>query len=365
MGTTRLLTHHRMRPVPYLLNEQFPTARAAGTLGGQTIACEPGPGSLTYTDTEGKLSVSGGRLVCSGGKATPAWGDPGVWGPATTRAAGLAVITSITKKTTADNLMVGWDTNQAGYINAGHACTWNGGTDFSVFDNNTTIATVNGTNGQTYQMAIVLRSTGAYYLLKGSGFPEWTLIWVSNAVNTATLYPAVVGSNSVFDAANLRVLSLAALDSRFATDDGLATSALANPTAGATATMTSDAVVEWTFTFTGAGYCVVHWRRIDAHNRWQLNVGPDGSVALIQVVADGATQRATLAPGTVTNGAHRIVLVVSGNVHTVYIDNVQKAAYTDSSNFGIDATSLYVETVGGGVSRLAAYPRFVTLPGGL
>ena len=31
------------------------------------------------TDAESKLSISGGNCAISGGKATPAWGDPAIW----------------------------------------------------------------------------------------------------------------------------------------------------------------------------------------------------------------------------------------------------------------------------------------------
>ena len=41
--------------------------------------CEPGPGLLLVVDTENKLSISNLALACTGGKASPAYGDPGVW----------------------------------------------------------------------------------------------------------------------------------------------------------------------------------------------------------------------------------------------------------------------------------------------
>lgn len=70
------------------------------------IALHPGPllddqfngsaintGVWTVTDTDSKLTVSGGNLVCAGGLAIPAWGDPQLIRPiAYTRAAGRAYL---------------------------------------------------------------------------------------------------------------------------------------------------------------------------------------------------------------------------------------------------------------------------------
>lgn len=40
---------------------------------------EPGPGSMRNTDTENKISISGSKLIISGGKSSPGWNDPAVW----------------------------------------------------------------------------------------------------------------------------------------------------------------------------------------------------------------------------------------------------------------------------------------------
>ncbi|MBM3136394.1 MAG: hypothetical protein FJZ89_14160, partial [Chloroflexi bacterium] len=58
----------------YLLRDNFDDVLAAGSVNG-TYAV-PGPGTRTVTDAESKLSLSGGVLSISGGKAAPAYGDP-------------------------------------------------------------------------------------------------------------------------------------------------------------------------------------------------------------------------------------------------------------------------------------------------
>jgi hypothetical protein len=57
-----------------------------------------------------------------------------------------------------------------------------------------------------YQVAIVLRGTGAWYFIKGGAFTNWTMIWVSATNNSAGI-PAAAASSGVtvttFD--NMRV----------------------------------------------------------------------------------------------------------------------------------------------------------------
>src|SRR3990172_2689119 len=55
----------------YDLLDNFNTAEAAPLTSPRTA--EPGPGTLTIVDTENKLSISGGQLVCAGGNSGINW----------------------------------------------------------------------------------------------------------------------------------------------------------------------------------------------------------------------------------------------------------------------------------------------------
>jgi hypothetical protein len=351
-----------------LLNERFLTDRAAGTLGGQTLACEPGPGSLTYTDTEGKLSVSGGKLVCAGGKATPGYTDPKAGGAASyTRASGLALLGSLTVPSNANGqrCVLGW--YDLGEVQQALAKPWDDGSKVQA-----TFATAGDLNfgspwdrGSTIDYVLINRLAGSYLLARSAPGP-YTLYWVDNAKVSTPIYP-VVANHSVpnLQATNIRVLSLAAPGPRWATDDGLATSVLTNPSAGATATMTADAVVEWVFNYAGVLDRIYARKSPNIANSWTITVYADGSIKLHEWVDSAPTERASAAAGTAANGLRRIVWTMEGNKHTVYLDNVQKFTYTDVNNLWLGGTGLQVTTGATATTRLAAYPRFVQLPSGV
>jgi len=186
----------------YLLRDNFDDVLAAGSVNG--MPARPGPGTRTVTDAESKLSLSGGVLSISGGKAAPAYGDPGLWYGAIARAAGRVLLGKLTIADVTNSCEFGWDTAAAGAISA-HALrfasdavnVYAGGAAGPV------IATP--VDATEYQLAAVLRSTGVYWYIKGGAFTYWTLLWVGSTDNTATLYPAISNYNAVLTADNIRV----------------------------------------------------------------------------------------------------------------------------------------------------------------
>jgi len=350
-----------------LLGERFLTDRAAGTLGGQTVPCEPGPGSLTYTDTEGKLSVAGGKLVCSGGKTTPGWGDPQWSSGAIARTCGVALI-GRWKPTAGQYSAFGF------YRTAGLPSDefsqavlslrpvvpnihWRYNAAF--YD----VAIASGIAlGTEYDLAVVLRGAGGYLLMRQVGASQWTVIAVANADSTATVYACAGSYNTAQEFSNLRVLSLAALDSRFATDDGLCTSVLTNPESGATAAMEPDAIVEAVVTYDGTPWGI-DVRSQDINNRLYIVVA-GGDLYLSEVIAGADTNRG-VAAAFPSNGVYRVVVILTGNVWQVFVNNVLKLTYTDTNNLLLTATGIKQNAASGGVSRLAAYPRTISLPVGV
>jgi hypothetical protein len=195
----------------YLLNDNFTTNRSAGAVNGTNA--EPGPGVRTVADTNSKLSLSGGAVAfATGGVGN---GDPGLWYAARSRTSG--VLCHAQFQHTAGGVEIGWDSTPVG-----------GPTD-SVRINGTSLqvraisgsALVVGavTTSTSYQVAVPLRATGAFYFIKGGTFTNWTLLYVGNT-GTYTPIPAVVatGNTSVATVDYIRVPSARWLPTPLASD---------------------------------------------------------------------------------------------------------------------------------------------------
>jgi hypothetical protein len=340
----------------FLLHDAFLTNKVAPL--GETRTCEPGPGTLTIVDTENKLSTSNGKLVCSGGKATPAYGDPGFGWQSASRVSGYGcVVKGLKFPSSVSTLKVG--TRSVTSTNPTDGVAFTGPNVVQALVNNTVINVSTIAVGDVVDFIHVLRSSGSYLFSRANG-GQSTLLWVDNAQNYATVYPSVGNYNAAFELDGAYVISLAKHDARFATDDGLCTSVLTNPSAGATATMTSDAVVEWLTTYTTGQDQGLDFRRVDANNYWDVNISTTGALTLYEVTGGVVTSRATVA-AAVSAAAHRIVIVPAGNTYTVYLDNVSKLTYTDPSSNSINGTGI-VLVKSAATTRLASYPRRVTLP---
>ena len=90
----------------WILRDEFTTPLAAGSVHNTTS--EPSGHTRTVTDTENKISIADGKLTFSGGKASPAWGDPAIWYPSVARAAGKNMIVESTEASTAE-MQYGFD----------------------------------------------------------------------------------------------------------------------------------------------------------------------------------------------------------------------------------------------------------------
>ncbi len=191
--------------VAYRLRDRFGLALAAGALNASPA--DPGPGLRAVTDTENKLSIAGGALVCAGGKAAPATGDPGLWWPSLSRAGavGIVLLCSVTTSGGAD-LYIGWDSNQATTLRFGWKLS---GANAAVYDPTTYPALVVAphADGTAYDLAVVLRSAatgGQWYFRRAPGEP-WKLYYVSQVDGTATMYPGVANNNRIFTLDELRI----------------------------------------------------------------------------------------------------------------------------------------------------------------
>ncbi len=357
---SKTLSITALKAIIYSLLARFGTDKAAPL--GSPLAVDVG--QLLIVDAESKLAIASGVLNCAGGKATPAWGDPGVWGNVgLARAAGRALLCDLTKPSAStDGPMVGWDTDQAGTLD-GAAWYFDASGVIKVRDQGTTLAfqPLSYTANVVQRLAVVLRAAGAFYLARAAGQSLYTLGWVSNAGTASSLYPAISGLAAAYTADNLRA---ADLGGAWAQAYGIATSRLVNPAASATATMTPDALIEWTNTFTIGKATWVRYRMQDSQNYWLACAeAADGAISFWQVVNGTYTQRGSGA-GAYSAGTNRTVVVVDGNKHTIYVNNVQKISYTDPSNLFINATGIQVNRKDSPITELIAWPRRVALPEG-
>jgi len=183
-----------------LLRDTFIDRFSAGAV--HNTDANPGPGIRVVVDTENKITVSGGNLVIASGKASPAWGDPGIWWTKNDGTSGFArkAGRTLVGKLDATSLIstrVGWDTNTSGDI-AEAAYTLDGSRNLAPYiGGSTTLATLlTLANSTEYKLYVMLRSTGTFWLASGGAFGTTpVLVAVTSTQSTTTLYPALLANN--------------------------------------------------------------------------------------------------------------------------------------------------------------------------
>lgn len=312
------------------------------------------PSLWTQMDTESTLTPTAAGLDCSGGKASPAWGDPAVWGPPRTRAAGetLFVVPTPTANTT--DLLIGWATSVGGapvglYLAAdgyfyaelrdgvGYGCK---------------IAYAGGTG---MQVSIILRAGGGYFLVVDSN-----LRWVSDEDTSATVYPCI----SNYDAAYSLVRAWVARSPDWLAEANFYSSYSATPATNETADHNEDGLLEWTWTPGAAEVLDVAFRRLNDGNLWYVRSDQAASLVKLFERSTGATKAITGAtqanPCVVTAVAHGFA---DGDV--VYLDsvggmtelngNLYTVANKTDDTFelaGVDSSAYSEHTTGGTAAKV-------------
>lgn len=316
-------------------------------------------GPLTVVDTNSIMSQSGGRFVING---TAVVNDR--LGPNTTfsRQRGRALLLDCLTRTTilSGSARMAWAVTDA-TTTTDYGIDWFSTTQYRIRTNLVVVDTITIGSGDS-SIAIIMRSTGAFLLMRSGLTGPYTLAWIYD-VGTSALYAhAFVLQSGAHNFAtdNFRVLDLAPLDSRFATDTGLATSRLTSPAAGTTTTHSADALIELTFSYNGTAM-YFQYRRTSATNSWEVDADT-GTVYLYQVVAGVYTSRGSSGSTFTATNTYRVVIVAEGNVHKVYVNNTLKVTYTDAGNFQNTATGISVDAVSASMSEVIAWPRTVSLP---
>lgn len=164
-------------------------------------------GRWTKVDTESKITQASGLLSFSGGKASPAWGDPAVVGPAVTRRIGVALYGRVSKPSAAVFSLMGFadaatpPSSLGNYIEGAYF--------------RDTVRSLAGSSAQTladystnttYEVLVILGSwavstrslstAGSLLFIRGGAFTTWTLLWRDVAVTTTPIYPAIASFNA-------------------------------------------------------------------------------------------------------------------------------------------------------------------------
>ena len=170
--------------ISYILDDEFTTARSAGSVNG--TAAEPGPGTRTIVgDASNFISLVGGLVAWSGGYADSTKGIIHLDGK--TRVPGLMCLASAIAQT-AISFRVGFGTN-AGDSRYGTFDLNSAG--LNIYPGESTVALTIGTvvGGTVYKVVRVVNTVGSSYYIKGGVFTNWTLLFRDITGNAATLYP--------------------------------------------------------------------------------------------------------------------------------------------------------------------------------
>jgi hypothetical protein len=325
-----------------LLKDEFTTDDDAPMTTPRTA--EPGPGTMTVIDTGNQLSTMAGKLHAASATGT---GDPRAYGSVKVRAAGLA---GISKVTTNSAIIWGWHSATSAYPQKG-----------AFQKNGTTLQLIPGSAvgvvaaNTDYETAIVLRSAGAFFLIKGGAFTDWTLLYVNKILTDANVYhgfAAVAGTMDVYYDIE------ANLGAPWNSDYGIATARTASAGVGDTITSTADAVIESTWTaVTGETY-ELSVRRTDDDNRWIIRGSQgDSTIKLIKVEAASESEVGTAACAFTNGLAARFIVVTAGDTIAVYTDDSYRYIYYASATFNNTATGVKTSHA---AANLTAYPRTIS-----
>lgn len=362
VGTGRSL----MTPasIKYSLRAEFPTPQAAP----MPTSYSEGIGRLNFSQNDGQLSISGHKLVLPG-QTTPSTGDQGFYGEATgggafARLIGRTLLTQVNLSNASSAIYSGpgWARSPSASSNSYDAMYYITSGAINVGVSNTASPGYVGAvaNSIDYQLAISLRSVGAYYFIKGGAFTDWTLLWVSTTQNTANLYPSYDNYNGIGTIEYFRVRDLLL---PFDTDLGFVTLSQPSPVSGTTYVADADGIYHLTITAPGtlANTTELRYRVQDANNYWTAFLNSAGDLKVDSVTGGISTNRLSVA-GVIGAGATvTLCVITSGSKHNVY--TLSAGTWTKR---GSEINISYLDTltairpqVGSGwsVSNLRAWPR--------
>lgn len=352
----------------YLLRDLFQTARAAGAINNTPT--EPGgtgtavQNTRTVTDAESKLTIAaGGVLTFAGGKASPGYGDPGLWDGAFTRQAGLSLRGYYTVQAGAGaEFLAGFGSAQSGLVSRPgfYYTASNNPITFQLYDaaGYTPLGVIQPiVAGTQYEVCVVVAATGGGFLLvRGGIYTNWTLFDVGRLSVSDPIYPGVGNRSSVLTVKDMRVKKL--LGVGWSTQFGIAVNRTATPTSPAATVAPADSLVEFTWTPAAGETLELDLRRTDADNRWIVRcVQAGGSINLIErkagveIVRGVSTKTQTWTAST----AYRIQAWMDNGIIATSVDRTAKTYYQDC---GVNVNAMGVMASGFTTgANLIAWPR--------
>lgn len=355
-GLTPLGTARAAAAISYLLGPfRFSVDDAAPVA---TTYTEAGAvGSLVFVQNDGECSIASGVLNIPA-QTTVAEGDLGFCSPdPITRAAGVALIASLTKTNTSTvRPLIGWSktsTLPTSSANWEIAASFTTGI-FNIFATSPGSTLSVGAYAATtlYRFFAILRATGALLVLDDG--TTATLVWPDAVSNSATVYAHMSNSSGVATIDNVQVIELGApWDSEY----GVATDRKAVSLANDTLTMAADAVVEHTFTAQTGVTKELYIRETDTNNRWIIRCSQAGStVKLIELNGGVETERGSGSQTWTDGTEYRVAAIATGAHIRVSVDIVSKVAYT-SATFNQSATQARTDHAG---TNFIAWPRVLS-----
>jgi len=345
----------------YTLDDLFTTSASAPLTSPRSA--EPGPGTLTITDTGNLLSISGGRIVSSG-----AWGssDPRVVNLGTfARAAGKAFRAVIRRPAGSNNgPFVGVLTSSSGandYTNVVTFFLRNSSAVLDIIETGSGFAqfTVgNYSNSVDADLWMIMRSTGWFYVHNNK------LMYVSRLDASANVFDWRVACNQTNTAAlQIDTMQNVDLGGAWASDFGIATDYKATSAAGDTIVMIADALIEHTFTAQTGVTKNIMFRYVDDNNCLICRCDQaGGSIKIFERNAGVETEKTGgTTTQTWTNGtSYRVVIMCDGTeIRTWTASTVAITGKNNTtSSFQQTATVAKVDHAG---TNFASWPRNVTI----
>lgn len=342
--TSGFIGRQNSTALTYLLKDLFTSDDAAPLTTPRT--CEPGPGTMTVTQPNSQYSISSGSLVDGGGTLNADYIKAGEFTPV----AGLWIYCLFSAYSDDFYWIIDDADDPDGItrietkLTVMEARGFNGVKYGDISANGDAI-------GNTSYIAVVFISATKYIILLDD-----RVYFVSDTGSPTKIYNYISGNTASYSITDYRVANLTG---DWATDYGIATDRLAGSrSAGNTFSHEANAVIEFVVdTLPSGGQIELWFRKQDASNYWAVTVDSSGEVNLDEVVSGSATQRASLAAGSVANG-ERIYLWCDDETIKVFgPDGNDTITYTSAANFKT-ATAGELDTLGtgGAVSDILALP---------
>lgn len=184
-------TQFAITSILFLLRDDFTDTLAGGAVNNTPAT--PGPGTrVVPIDTGNFLSIGGGVMTTTQG--ITAYADPRYYLDAVARAAGRTLFMKLASKpnNSSNNPTIGWrQTLTGGESSIAHGAYFGASTNLQFWYGNDQLICGNYLGATPYNIALVLRAAGCFFLVQGGAYTDWELLYVSKNRTDATVYPSV------------------------------------------------------------------------------------------------------------------------------------------------------------------------------